>query len=172
MPNHTTNILTVPNYKGSLKKLLAPYTKDDELDFEKIIPMPEELKIEASSSASLKPAQDENLKKFGFKDWYEWSIAKWGTKWDAYDTNIRKDSVFFQTAWSPPVPVIKELSKLINKELRLIYSDEGGCFAGELKVYPDGKEEDNCYESFEATPLPLLEELGIDNYAENEEEEE
>ena len=30
----------------------------------------------------------ENIAKYGYKDWYDWSIDNWGTKWNAYEFSI------------------------------------------------------------------------------------
>ena len=56
----------------------------------------------------------DNYAKYGAKDWYEWSIQNWGTKWNACNTQINdmnEPNIYFDTAWSPPLPVINELSK-------------------------------------------------------------
>lgn len=53
----------------------------------------------------------------GHKGWYDWSSANWGTKWNAYssvtDPEGEADScrIKFDTAWSPPRPVLIELAK-------------------------------------------------------------
>jgi hypothetical protein len=53
-------------------------------------------------------------KETGHKDWYDWSIANWGTKWDAYCVSIEKSEkgypamIVFDTAWCPPTPIIIE----------------------------------------------------------------
>lgn len=31
------------------------------------------------------------LRYTGYANWYDWSIAKWGTKWDAYETKREAD---------------------------------------------------------------------------------
>ena len=51
----------------------------------------------------------DNLEKYGFQDWYNWSIHNWGTKWDACNSHIESDDedyifITFDTAWSPPEP--------------------------------------------------------------------
>jgi hypothetical protein len=56
----------------------------------------------------------------GFPSWYEWACATWGTKWPAYDAGwmgparaAKRDAeqvAYFETAWSPPIPVIVALS--------------------------------------------------------------
>jgi hypothetical protein len=72
--------------------------------------------------------------KYGFPDWYEWACATWGTKWPAVDAGwmgparaAKRDAhqvAFFQTAWSPPVPVIVELSaRFPDVIVRLSYSE-------------------------------------------------
>jgi len=46
--------------------------------------------------------------KEGRADWHNWQSKHWGTKWDAYETEVRRDGTSitydFCTAWSPPVP--------------------------------------------------------------------
>jgi len=49
-----------------------------------------------------------NLFKYGYRHWYDWSIANWGTKRDVSDAElIRQDPehliLTFDSAWSPPV---------------------------------------------------------------------
>ena len=68
----------------------------------------------------------------GFPDWYEWSIANWGTKWGAYgyEERSRKPGEFvfkFETAWSPPRPILAKLAEMWP-ELRIETKsiDEGG----------------------------------------------
>ena len=56
---------------------------------------------------------NEKLKiaKTGFADWYDWSIANWGTKWNAYDHQRLTDSaIYFETAWSAPTPVLEAMA--------------------------------------------------------------
>jgi len=55
-----------------------------------------------------------NLLNHGATTWYTWCINNWGTKWNAYnfDTqNSINNLIIFNTAWSAPIPVIKQLSK-------------------------------------------------------------
>jgi hypothetical protein len=70
-----------------------------------------------------------NLGKFGFTTWYKWSIANWGTKWNSYDSVVDGNTIVFYTAWSPPLPVIYEMSKQFKDvEIKIIYSDENVSF--------------------------------------------
>lgn len=55
-----------------------------------------------------------NFLKYGFATWFEWCVENWGTKWNAYsqdDSRNTSDTIFFQTAWSAPIPVLVALSK-------------------------------------------------------------
>lgn len=58
-----------------------------------------------------------NVIKYGYKDWYEWSYDKWGTKWNAYDATLLyiDDThivVKFDTAWSSPSPIFDKLVEM------------------------------------------------------------
>jgi hypothetical protein len=55
----------------------------------------------------------DNIEKYGHANWYGWSIANWGTKWNSYDNyQISENSISFDTAWSTPFPVIHKLAEL------------------------------------------------------------
>mgnify|MGYP000007545405 FL=1 len=52
------------------------------------------------------------LRETGFESWYQWCKHYWGTKSNAYQTEVVSPSEFvFQTAWSPPIPVLAEMAK-------------------------------------------------------------
>ncbi len=58
----------------------------------------------------------ENLKLYGHTDWYDWSIANWGSKWDACHVDVLDESegslqLRFDTAWSPVEPVLEAMSQ-------------------------------------------------------------
>lgn len=78
--------------------------------------------------------QKELIKEHGYDNWYDWSCAKWGTKWNACDVSrpemgdrngMTTATLHFDTAWSCPFPVLEELSKLFPMvTLEVIYADE------------------------------------------------
>lgn len=58
----------------------------------------------------------DNLKNYGYKDWYDWSNANWGTKWPAYEVEIIEIAenhidLQFDTAWGPPDGILAALEK-------------------------------------------------------------
>ena len=203
MPNHVKNIVKIISDNDyETKQILEKIKIDNEnvemnsLDFNKIIPMPESLNIEAGTNTDLalnlyltsldpnvsyfgtkeeklskeefekavsitngsffsktkyyKPVEEdklqamkeenaedkllstgknafENIEKYGCSTWYTWARKNWGTKWNAYDFEKGNDSeIEFHTAWTPPVPVIKELSRQNpDSSFELSYTDEG-----------------------------------------------
>lgn len=67
---------------------------------------------------------------------YDWCHKMWGTKWNAYEQDILTDQIVddkrtwclrFETAWSPPTPVIKALGKKFNTVKFHLRSWEAGC---------------------------------------------
>jgi hypothetical protein len=83
-----------------------------------------------------------NVEKYGHGDWYNWANHYWGTKWNAYDgcaLVVEGDCfiVSFCTAWSPPMPIIKEMAKLFPKlTIEMEYQEEGMGFAGVMGSDP------------------------------------
>lgn len=65
-----------------------------------------------------------NVQRYGWKDWYDWSIDNWGTKWNACHEYIDDDNqvIEFETAWSMPEGIIKEICKYTP--VRVEFADE------------------------------------------------
>ena len=67
-----------------------------------------------------------NILQYGADSWYDWCCENWGTKWNASDTYIIDDNeIEFNTAWSCPVNIFKELSKQFSGvEIAVDFADE------------------------------------------------
>lgn len=66
-----------------------------------------------TGSANLEEGQTalDNIEKYGHRDWYKWSIANWGTKWNTYSCETEDDGTFiFETAWSGIAEMIEKIS--------------------------------------------------------------
>lgn len=83
----------------------------------------------------------EYLKRFGSVDWYEWATTNWGTKWGAYDCQIpiygKEENgtitvdLYFDSAWSPPVKALRELSRQSpHWNIEHAYAEQGSDFIG------------------------------------------
>ena len=92
-----------------------------------------------------------NQKLHGHKDWYNWSIENWGTKWDAGESGTNQDTenvldLSFDTAWAPPTPWLQKVTEKYRKlKFTLEYTEEGMGFEGKAFA-KDGEMEDNCME--------------------------
>lgn len=112
-----------------------------ELDFERLMPMPKELDIAFAYNDAEKLAQQyqHNIDNYGYKDWYDWSIANWGSKWNATSTIIFDESeehlsLYFDSAWSPPESWFKALCAAFpDVDFTLSYYEPGCWFAGSMQ---------------------------------------
>lgn len=86
-------------------------------------------------------------KEFGADNWYNWHIANWGTKWNAYDQISDEGSnvITFSTAWSTPENAMVALSsKYPELTFHIRYADEDfGHNVGEYTVQDGETIEDN-----------------------------
>ena len=132
MPNNVTNRLEINADNGKIQEIMNFLKGEPDevgtpcyIDFNKIIPMPKELKIEASSSGDngsqyillwrenhikwIENLPEErrkqaiqlgelylsNQKQYGYSTWYEWSINTWGTKWNAYNQKFEEPNILW-----------------------------------------------------------------------------
>ena len=72
----------------------------------------------------------------GYMDWYDWSNAVWGTKWNAVEAKYCGEGEYwFETAWCEPRPVIEALSKKFpHATFDLMYSYEMDDYFGDLEI--------------------------------------
>lgn len=74
------------------------------------------------------------IMEYGNDNWYDWSCDNWGTKWDTRHVEMQRSSptelsYFFDTAWSPPEGIYKELvNQFPTLRFTLQWSEEGGEF--------------------------------------------
>lgn len=140
MPNHVRTVVKFKNLKSEddvkfiLNIIASPAltTPTEEIiewriDFNKIIPEPRtEEECPEIFLAEPGKAIEEDKEKPWF-NWFDWHIANWGTKWNAYDgyTKIGKSYItfVFSTAWNIAIPVIEKLS-ILKYDIDVKYADE------------------------------------------------
>lgn len=79
------------------------------------------------------------LRETGYANWYDWSVANWGTKWNAYEGHLTEEAgevIFgFDCAWSFPEPVFEALGERFGALIfRGEWFDEGWMHAGTFRV--------------------------------------
>ena len=147
MPNYCNNniVITGPNSVIDKIEKIANGDKGDLLQY--FYPMPEALKdttapLPKDATKEEKAKAKENLKKYGYDNWYDWRVENWGTKWDImefYNINrkeIGEDeseiSLGFDTAWAPALGAYERfIDKNSNCSLKAYYYEPGCDFMGE-----------------------------------------
>jgi len=115
MPNWCRNTLIIAN--GDPKLVFdAIRTESSLFDFNTLMPMPIEIDNAPVDSTTRVP------------EWYRWLVQNWGTKWNSanaeYSVKSPHNTLHFDTAWKPPVPVFEALAERFPNHEFTIYSDE------------------------------------------------
>jgi len=134
MPNWCENKLTVLGPSEDVlkcKDAVYPY-----FDFNVYVPEPEDIKTK------------------DVRQIFDWRYLNWGTKWIANNVKIENQrhgfSIYFETAWTPPRPVIFPVSaKFPNLRIKLKYWETGVGFRG-FDVFCNGRAIKSFYEEYDA----------------------
>jgi len=135
MPNHCSNRIEIsgePRDVKRVKKFLENKDTDTCFDFNNVIPMPEELENTLVPVPDPETFKNRRLRKlYGTDNWYDWKKSKWGTKWNSYNGKIDDENeeyivYTFDTAWSPPEPVIHALREKFEEVDITAFFDEPG----------------------------------------------
>ena len=137
MPNWCENSITLTHKDPSM---IDRVIKGQEGLLMEFLPTPKDLIDTVSGFVGEdKQAEHEaqmarNIKQYGYKDWYDWNVANWGTKWDfSFDSVERIDnntvSASFDSAWSPPTTAYEKLIDL-GFYIKAYYYEPGMGFCG------------------------------------------
>jgi hypothetical protein len=113
--------------------------------FDLLVPMPKKLKgkdAQAKLNQEFADAMMGNQER-KYSDWYTWSLAHWGTKWDVDLQHVSLDnntiSISYDTAWSPANHVWEKVTKdFPSLTIKVRFLEEGNCFIGETE-YTNGE---------------------------------
>lgn len=152
MPNHVRNVIKIKGIPEDkieyvlhklARKYHSEYTGKEEyiIDFDLIIPEP---KLKRDCPAKYIVNSESHVEEVDDKpwfNWYDWRIAYWGTKWNAYEgyTKIGKTQLtfVFSSAWSAPFNIYNKLYEL-GYDIEAKYADEDiGNNCGKI-IWKDG----------------------------------
>lgn len=135
MPNWCSNKLKIRCSPERFEEILAKFVIRENseliLDLNAIDPEPEELSKYPAPAPDVVAAA--HRRKYGAADWYEWRIQHWGTKWLPTVHTITDQTLFFDSAWAPPLPAIEKLAAMY-KDVRfgVTYSEPDNCLHGRI----------------------------------------
>ena len=142
MPNWCSNGVTITHSDPAKIAALAEAMKEGRfLDHIKPVPLclketvagrvgaegsPEQLALEQS--------QQDNLNNHNYKDWYDFCVNEWGTKWDVQSDSVAIEndntvSASFDSAWAPPVRAYEQMTEM-GFEIIAYYYEPGMGFVG------------------------------------------
>ena len=150
MPNWCNNTVTISHTDPAMiERVREAFNKGALL--QEFIPVPKELMETVSGSVPEGAERDAheaqmatNRATHGYKDWYDWCVNEWGTKWDvgadgqpAIDNDTNTLVLNFDSAWAPPIQAYEKLFYMGFKILAYYY-EPGMAFAG---IFEDGQDE-------------------------------
>jgi len=142
MPNWCSNTLQISGNKEQLEMFKQKSISKSAMDIDIFlmdgcIPMPEELAI----CEDITPEENaERIAKYGYDNWYFWRLENWGSKWDAQEPYVEEDenglTINFDTAWSPPIPYIRQVARMFPDLIfDLYFMETGEWFAGRVTAH-------------------------------------
>jgi hypothetical protein len=80
-----------------------------------------------------------NLETYDAKNWYDWCVVNWGTKWDIEGSGDRHGDesaeYYFDSAWSPPIEAFLKISQdFPGLSFDLEYFESGMGFCGRMTI--------------------------------------
>jgi hypothetical protein len=189
MPNWCNNTITIKGSTETVKQLWEDANQEGSSSglLNAMVPMPTGLVDTTKGTGD----ELQTEKHDGHTNWYDWSVNRWGTKWDVDTEGLEftdngdgtaEISGYFDSAWSPPIEAYQQFCEDMDGVFLEAYYEEGGmCFVG----YWSSEGGDDYYEYSEFTsdnirdniPAYLVDEYALDERlaeyeAEEEEEEE
>ena len=159
MPNYCNNTLMLnEDTNDSILDVLKDYMdKKGNLSFQKILPIPTALK---KANEDDKELCKKLIHKYGADSVWDWCVMNWGTKGGGEVHYAEPNGIGFETAWSPPIGIVKALSMLTGRDFRLTYIEEGVDFCGEYFSYPNWlHNHDHEHSPISSAPKKLQKEL-------------
>lgn len=140
MPNWCGNTVTLShNDPAMIIRAKDAFVRGEFLH--EFVPVPQALRDTVSGSmgedkrAAHEAQMTANLAAHGYKDWYDFCVNEWGTKWDVGDGDGINEvtnhtlTVYFDSAWAPPCGAYEKMADL-GFEIDAMYYEPGMAFCG------------------------------------------
>ena len=139
MPNWCNNSVTIAHEDPAMI-IRAKEAFVEGKFLNEFVPIPESLHIVSGSVPLAEQAEHEaqmkaNIEAHGYKDWYDFSVNEWGTKWDVGDgdgiNEVTENSltIYFDSAWAPPIAAYSKMEDMGFK-IDALYYEPGMAFCG------------------------------------------
>jgi hypothetical protein len=150
MPNWCSNTVTFKHDDPEKIKVIAHAWNSGEF-MSSFFPCPKDLEETTSGwilrDLGVGPEQQElvvkellNTQQYGYKNWYDWRVAEWGTKWDvgrkkgnrslSVKSGAKKVKISFSSAWSPPIGFYEKIHDQLGYEVEAYFCEPGVGFCG------------------------------------------
>lgn len=140
MPNWCNNTVTITHEDPAMiVRAKDAFARGEFLH--EFVPVPQALRDTVSGSmgedkrAAHEMQMTTNLAEHGYKDWYDFCVNEWGTKWDVGDgdgiNEVTENSltIYFDSAWAPPVNAYEKMEDMGFK-IDAMYYEPGMAFCG------------------------------------------
>ena len=142
MPNWCNNTLEITHEDKAMLERARIAFADARL-CEEFAPVPKSLHIVAGrvgddtdqAQKDLEAQEETNLKEHGYRNWYDYCVNEWGTKWDVGGDGYEAQDIpnglimSFDSAWAPPINFYEKLCDL-GFSVRATYYEPGMGFCG------------------------------------------
>jgi hypothetical protein len=149
MPNWCNNVVELAHEDPAMLERAKDALNRGEF-LNEFIPVPEDLSIvagrvgadEDQKQKDLVAQEEVNVAKHGYRNWYDYCVGEWGTKWDVGGDGMTCEiengriSTSFDSAWAPPIQAYEKLVDM-GFSVRAYYYEGGMCFAGVWEDFND-----------------------------------
>jgi hypothetical protein len=188
MPNWCSNSIEIVGPREKIRAVWTAAQAEGKGLLNALRPMPEGLDIVAGrvgaegepEQVELERREQENLERHGARNWYDWAVSNWGTKWEIsteglefeedQDGNYDNGGLgpharitgWFDSAWAPPTGACMAYGEA-NPDVRITldYNEPGMVFVGRLTV-EDGFSDDAYFEYGDETSETVRDLIGPD----------
>lgn len=137
MPNWCSNSITIKGPAAKISAIWAAATVAESAGLlNALVPMPAGLKGTIKGTGDEAQTEEHD----GYTNWYDWSVARWGTKWDVDVEGLSYEDLGdgtaqivggFESAWSPPLDCFQTYANAnADVAMELKYFEPGMSFMG------------------------------------------